>query len=423
MFLLYDLINVIFILVYLPVFLLKKKMHPGFARRWGFYPETARFADPVWIHAVSVGEMVNMRQLFLGLVSCAPETQYVFSTVTPTGNRIAGTLARTNDAVTYLPLDLSFIVNSVLDRIRPRLFIIAETEFWPNLLSSLHSRGVPVIIVNGRISDRSIAGYMRLRWLLAPLLRTVSLLCMQTQADADRVIMLGARPSAVKVTGNMKFDQRVPSSIKLEGDRKKQLGIQPGEKCFVAGSTHPGEESQVMEAFKKIAAQDARVRLVIAPRHPERSPEVAECVRQYGFEPVCISKIKAPSTLQSSVFIVDTIGELLSYYAIADVVFVGGSLIKHGGQNFIEPAFLGKPVILGPFLFNFKDIARQFLDREAVVLVRSPAELAQKVGEVLADGQKAADLVQRAQKLIQQNVGATERNLSFIKEFMRIKKT
>ena len=423
MFILYDLINLIFIVVYLPVFLLKKKMHPGFARRFGFYPKTALFSRPVWIHAVSVGEMVNMRQLFSGLSASFPDTQYVFSTVTPTGNRIASGLARTNDAITYLPLDLSFVVRSVLNRIRPRLFIIAETEFWPNLLSGLYRRGVPVIIVNGRISDRSIAGYMRLRWLLAPLLRTIALLCMQTQADADRVIMLGARPAAVKVTGNMKFDQRVPASLKQDDRRKKRLGIQPGEKCFIAGSTHPGEESQVMAAYKSLVAQNPRVRLVIAPRHPERSTAVEACVRQYGFEPACISKMNTPSASPSGVFIVDTIGELLSYYAIADVVFVGGSLVRHGGQNFLEPASLGKPVIVGPSLHNFKDIARQFLDRQAVVLVHNAEELARAVTLLLIDGRKAADVVQRAQQLIQQNVGATERNLSYIKDFMRSGKT
>jgi 3-deoxy-D-manno-octulosonic-acid transferase len=423
MFIFYDLINLLFIIMYLPVFLVKRKMHPCFSRRLGQYPKGLVFSRPVWIHAVSVGEMVNMRQLFLGLSAEFAAEQYVFSTVTPTGNKIAAGLARKNDVVTYLPLDLSGIVNSVLDRIQPRLFIIAETEFWPNLLTALHSRTVPVIIVNGRISDKAVAGYRRIRWIIAPLLQRVSLFCMQSRADADRVISLGARPDTVKVTGNMKFDQRVPASLKQDSRRKEQLGIQPGEQCLVAGSTHPGEETQLMRAFTQIAAKNPRVRLIIAPRHPERSAEVEACVRRHGFEPVRISKMTAPAAPQSGVFIVDTIGVLLSYYAIADVVFVGGSLIPHGGQNFLEPAFLNKPVVFGPSLFNFRDIARQFLDQRAAVLVNSADELAMAVETLLADRQKASDLVRAAQGLIQQNLGATERNLSYIKEFMRTGKS
>lgn len=417
---LYDLINFIFIVIYLPVFILRGKFHPGFGRRLGIYPaDGRRFLHPVWIHAVSVGEMVNMRRFFQGLCADFPDEQYVFSTVTPTGNSIAAKLARPQDVVTYLPLDLSFVVNGVLKRVGPRLFIIAETEFWPNLLSALHNRGVPVAIVNGRISDRAASGYRKVRWLVAPLLSRISLFCMQSRQDADRVISLGARPETVKVTGNMKFDQPVPASLQQDCRRRERLGIGADEKCMVAGSTHHGEETQVLQAFSQIAANDPRVRLVIAPRHPARAPQVEACVRSHGFVPVRVSAMTAPRARRDCVFIVDTIGELLSYYAIADVVFVGGSLVSHGGQNFLEPAFLAKPVIVGPSLFNFRDIARQFLDQGAAVMVRNAGELSNAVRTLLADERKAAELVRQATRLIQENRGATERNLSYIKEFMR----
>ncbi|HOU35835.1 MAG TPA: glycosyltransferase N-terminal domain-containing protein, partial [Candidatus Omnitrophota bacterium] len=194
--------------------MLRGKFHPGFSRRLGIYPASGRrFSRPIWIHAVSVGETVNMRRFFQGLCAEFPGEQYVLSTVTPTGNSIAAKFARPQDIVTYLPLDLSFIVNSVLERVGPRLFIIAETEFWPNLLSALHNRGVPVVIVNGRISDKAASGYRKVRWLIAPLLSRISLFCMQSSQDAERVISLGARPETVKVTGNMKFDQPVPDSL------------------------------------------------------------------------------------------------------------------------------------------------------------------------------------------------------------------
>ncbi|MDD4940701.1 MAG: 3-deoxy-D-manno-octulosonic acid transferase [Candidatus Omnitrophica bacterium] len=419
MFIFYDLINLLLIILYLPAFLFKKKMHPGFSRRLGRYPAGLIFSDPVWIHAVSVGEMVNMRRLFQGLSAEFPAAQYVFSTVTPTGNSIAAKLARPQDAVTYLPLDLSFIVQRVLGRIRPRLFIIAETEFWPNLLSALHSRRVPVIIVNGRISDKAAKGYRLVRWVIAPLLRRISLFCMQSQRDADRVISLGARPDAVRVTGNMKYDQPVPAALQQDAGRKERLGIRPGEQCIVAGSTHRGEEMQVLRAFSLIARKNSRVRLIIVPRHPERSGEVESCVRRAGFEPVRVSRMTAPPVPERAVFIVDMIGELLSYYAIADAVFVGGSLIPHGGQNFLEPAFLDKPVIVGPSLFNFRDIARQFLDEKAAVLVRDCGELASAVEALLADGKQAAELVRAARSLIRRNAGATDRTLACIKEFVR----
>jgi 3-deoxy-D-manno-octulosonic-acid transferase len=418
MVILYDLVNVLFIIISLPVFLFKKKMHPGFDRRLGVYPRTLEFRRPVWIHAVSVGEMVNMRRLFQGLCSFSPGSQFVFSTVTPTGNKIARSIARAQDFVTYLPLDISCIVNKVLNRVRPRVFIVAETEIWPNVLLALHRRGIPVIIVNGRISDKAISGYRKVRWLIAPLLRGVSIWCMQSEVDAQRIISLGARPETVKVTGNMKFDQHVVTSVAEGQELKRKLGLGREDECIVAGSTHPGEESQVMQAFQQVAAGSTSVRLLIAPRHPQRSLEVAECVRKYGFEPQLISRLNGPSPSGARVFIIDTIGELLSYYAIADVVFVGGSLIKHGGQNFLEPAFLGKPVIVGPSLHNFRDISRQFLCERAAVLVHNANELAHWMQVLLTDRQQAAGFVSRSQNIIARNLGATDRNISYIKEFM-----
>ncbi|HQJ14997.1 MAG TPA: 3-deoxy-D-manno-octulosonic acid transferase [Candidatus Omnitrophota bacterium] len=404
--------------------MLRGKFHPGFSRRLGIYPASGRrFSRPIWIHAVSVGETVNMRRFFQGLCAEFPGEQYVLSTVTPTGNSIAAKFARPQDIVTYLPLDLSFIVNSVLERVGPRLFIIAETEFWPNLLSALHNRGVPVVIVNGRISDKAASGYRKVRWLIAPLLSRISLFCMQSSQDAERVISLGARPETVKVTGNMKFDQPVPDSLQQDTRIRERLGIRADEKCLVAGSTHPGEETQVMQAFSQIARNDSRVRLIIAPRHPARAPEVEACVRRHGFVPVRVSAMASPQSRKECVFIVDTIGELLSYYAVSDVVFVGGSLVSHGGQNFLEPAFLAKPVIVGPSLFNFRDIARQFLDQGAAVMVGNAGELSNAVRTLLADERKAAELVRQASRLIQENRGATERNLSYIKEFIRIEKS
>jgi 3-deoxy-D-manno-octulosonic-acid transferase len=419
----YNLINILLIAIYLPIFVFKKKTHRGFSMRLGILPKGVAFYRPVWIHAVSVGEMANMRQLVAGLAGSIPDKQFVFSTVTPTGNKIALSIARKQDAVIFLPLDLSWIVNSVLERIQPSLFVIAETEFWPNMICALYRRRVPVIVVNGRISDRSVAGYSRIRWLIAPLLRKVTLFCMQTQADAQRIISLGADPGSVKVTGNMKFDQRAAVSLEHRERLQKQLNIGPDEKLLVAGSTHPGEEDHVVSAYLKIISQYPFVRLIIAPRHPERAADLEKTIRRYGLEPVRISGLKTSAPPGRCVFILDTIGVLVSYYSLADVVFVGGSLVKHGGQNFLEPAFLGKPVILGPHLFNFRDIARQFLDQRAAIMVRSADELSMAVSTLLTDKTQADALVQRAQELIRRNQGATERNAAYIKEYALMKKS
>jgi len=242
---------------------------------------------------------------------------------------------------------------------------------------------------------------------------------MQSQHDADLIISLGARPETVKVTGNMKFDQTIAVSLKQDCYLRERLGIKPDEKCLVAGSTHPKEEAIVLEAFSMALQKYPRLRMIIAPRHPQRASEVEVCVRSYGFVPVRVSQAPACKAHKACVFIVDTIGELMSFYALADVVFVGGSLVNHGGQNFLEPAFLGKPVVVGPSLFNFRDIARQFFEQKAAIMVNNARELAETVESLLVDKNKALSMTQRAQALIQSNRGATERNLGYIKDLMR----
>ncbi|MCX5703052.1 MAG: 3-deoxy-D-manno-octulosonic acid transferase, partial [Candidatus Omnitrophica bacterium] len=352
MFIIYDFIFLVFTLIYLPIYLLRKKFHPGFLTRLGILPGNLSLDRPIWIHAVSVGEAMAIKGLLEGLRKVSNKN-FVISTVTNTGNKIAQGLAGGGDFVTYLPLDFSFIVRSVINRINPSVFVIAETEIWPNLISYLSRKKIPVITVNGRISDASFKGYLSIKFLLKPILEKVTLFCVQSERDAQRLSCLGVSQDKIRITGNMKFDIK---GHKIEGlaDYRLKLKLGPQDKLLVAGSTHPGEEELILEAYKDLCRDFGDLKLVIAPRHPQRCKEVAKIVSRAGFRSVFISSLPAqcPSCMTSPVFLLDTVGQLVSFYALADIVFVGGSLVKKGGHNILEPASCAKPILFGPYMFN-----------------------------------------------------------------------
>jgi len=410
----------------------------------GILPRYLSLVNPIWIHAVSVGEAMAVRGLFSGLAKAYADKKFIISTVTSTGNKIAKSIARDNDLVTYLPLDFSFIVRKVIDKANPGLFIIAETEIWPNLISYLYKRNIPVVVVNGRISDNSFKGYMLIKFLLRPILNKVALFCVQTERDAQRLLKLGVYEDKVKVTGNMKFDIKdytdskktcLPEQVRDYTDLKQKLGLEVKGKLFVSASTHPGEEEIILKVYKDLLRDYSSLRLLIAPRHPERAKEVEKTVLKNGFRPFRISQLNGqtgkwfdrltiPRTIPSevegrangqTVFILDTIGQLMNYYAISDIVFVGGSLVKKGGHNILEPASLGRPVLFGPHMFNFRDIAELFLKNQAAILVHNQKELREKIKDLLSNSSLATQFCQRAQELILGNQGATQKNAGLIK--------
>lgn len=395
--------------------------------RLGIFPEKLRkeFYEkrPIWLHTVSVGEALALRGLLECLHREYPGKQILISTVTPTGNRIARSLAGEKDAVIYLPLDISFIVNHVLSFIEPSLFIIAETEIWPNLIRSLRKRNVPIIVVNARISDGSYKGYRLIKFCLAHILHKISLFCVQTETDYVRLLSLGVEKEKIKLTGNMKFDTSTTLSVNgLKAgytDYRLKTGLNDNDKLLVAGSTHPGEEEIILKAYKGLSAEFPNLRLLIAPRHPERSREIERLALNYGFTAVFISALQpaACGLRPAAVFILDTIGQLISFYAIADIVFVGGSLIKKGGHNILEPAVFAKPVLFGPWVFNFRDITSLFLKHKASLLVRNEGELKEAIKNLLHNPAAAEELGRRAKDLILQNQGATKRNLECIKNY------
>lgn len=414
---LYDFVFLLCVLFYLPIYLFKRKFHYDFSSRLGVLPKVLELNRPIWIHAVSVGEAMAIRGILDGLRLTFPEKRFVISTVTPTGNKVVKGIAGPNDFITYLPLDFSFIVKKVIDKINPALFIIAETEIWPNLISYLNKKHIPIAIVNARVSDSSFKGYLAIKYLLKPVLSKVNLFCAQTERDSARFLRLGVNPESLHVTGNLKFDLK--AELKKEDlGLKRKLGLKPENKLLVAGSTHREEEAMVLNAYKELLSEFNGLRLLIAPRHPERASEIADLVVSSGFKPLRISKLAQVDDnpkQENSVFILDTVGDLVAFYALADIVFVGGSLVNKGGHNILEPAALGKPVLFGPHMFNFKDITDLFLKNNACIMVIDQAQLKNGIRDLLVIPEKRQALGEKGLSLTLRNQGATKRTLEYLK--------
>jgi len=421
MFIIYDLIFLVFAIFYLPLYFFRGKIKTGFLRRLGILPKALNLGRPIWIHAVSVGEAAAVRGLVNQLRQSYPDKKLVISTVTATGNKIAQGLIRDGDFLTYLPLDFSFIVRRVLKKINPCLFIIAETEIWPNLITSLSKQQIPVVTVNGRISDSSYGGYRLIKFFIRPILRMVGQFCVQSDLDAQRLASLGVDQQKIQVTGNVKFDINLSPAVSPEVTvYRNKLWLAQEDKLLVCGSTHPKEEERILAAYCELLAGFPRLKLLIAPRHPERSRQVSRIALDYGLMPVFVSNIaqSCPTCISKPVFILDLIGELMNYYSAADIVFVGGSLVKKGGHNILEPASFKKPVIFGPHMFNFRQISELFLGKQAALMVSDSRQLAGAIKAVLESNLLAKGLGQRAYDLIADNRGATDKNTQIIKKWL-----
>ncbi len=429
MLILYDFIFLIFTLIYLPVYLFKGKFHRGFLRRLGFLPKGLDLDRPIWIHAVSVGEAVAVKGLVEELRRSFPDKKFVISTVTATGNKIASRVAGEGDFVTYLPLDFRFIVKSVLGQIKPCLFVIAETEIWPNLIHLLYNKKIPAVTVNGRISDSSFKGYLAIKFLLKSVLNKITLFCVQSERDAQRLSRLGVAGNKIKITGNMKFDS---AGFKIDTSElikcRANLSLSPSQRLWVCGSTHKGEEEKVLGVYKGLQSKFLGLKLLIAPRHPERAREIEKLTEKYGFKAERISQLASlpvsqlnrptgqPAN-QPTVFILDTIGQLVHNYAVADIVFMGGSLVNKGGHNVLEPAFLEKPILFGPHMSNFRDIADLLLENNAAIMVQDQRALQQNLEELLSDPRRCLELGSRARQVILENQGATHRNAQLLTQY------
>jgi len=389
-------------------------LHADFGERFGRYSEDKQKAlvassGAIWIQAVSVGEVATCKVLVDKLRVRFPNKKMVLSTITKTGNDFAKKLFQSDVVIIYFPLDLSWIVRKAVSLVNPSLYIMIETEIWPNMIKEVSRRGIPSAIVNGRISDRSFGKYKLVKPFLSDIMRKIGIFCMQSSQDAERIKELGAPDEKVKITGNMKFDADVSADVVRSGELKRSMGMADGDMLLVAGSTHNGEEMIILEAFKKLSEEFPRLKLLIAPRHIDRAGEVKDTAKSVGFDPALVSSIR-----NTDVFILDTIGKLRDIYSIATVVFIGGSLVPHGGQNPIEPAALGKPVIFGPHMFNFREITAVLLENAAAILVKESEGLFSSIKMLLNDNKKCSEMSKNAALAIAGKRGVTDRNIEEI---------
>lgn len=377
---------------------------------------------PIWIHAVSVGETIAVKPLIAGIRSRYPGVPIVVSNMTETGRSVARGIKEV-DGCLYFPFDYRFATRRLLQQVNPQLIVVAETEIWPNFFRSARTLGIPAIIVNGRISDRSYGRYRRFRRFFRPVLADIAALCMQSDEDARRVTAIGADGAKVFVTRNLKFD--IPACNISENrlmEMRAAYALDPACSVITAGSTHPGEEALVLDAFDAIGRSGHGALLVLVPRHPERAGEVAALLteRRLTFQRRSQLTADSPAVTAGGVLLVDTIGELMNLYTAADIVFVGGSLVPVGGHNLLEPASLGRPVLFGEYLSNFREIAAQVLDYGAGFRVSGAEELATVCSALLADQARRNFMGENGRRLLREQGGATALNLAVVDQFLRV---
>jgi 3-deoxy-D-manno-octulosonic-acid transferase len=375
----------------------------------------------LWLHAVSVGELIAATPLIHRLEAADPQLPIVLSTTTDTGQQLAAQRfpAPKKDAarVFYYPLDFAFAVRRVLSQVRPRALILMESELWPRMIVEAHRRRIPIIVVNARISDRSLPRYRALRWLWRPLLRRVTLILAQSEQDAERFRAIGAPAAAVRVTGNLKFDLHASADTPLIHSLREHLP--PGVPVCVAGSTLAGEEEAMLAAFQQLVVQGLPLVLILAPRHPQRFDAVRSLLAASSLPWVARSQwSERPAALAiGKVFLLDSIGELASVYSLASVAFIGGSLVDRGGHNPLEAAQFGVPVVTGPFMQNFRGIHAELLAEHAAVVAEAKT-LTATLRRLLTDG-TAPTMGERARTVFVRNAGATERCTQAILEILR----
>ena len=396
----------------------------AFGERFGFLPTTAQqmlSGQPViWLHAVSVGEVIASRPLLKGLQRQYPEHRLLLSVTTETGRGVAeqDSLA---DVVTYFPFDIHFAVCRLLDAANPQAIIVMETEIWPVFTLEAERRNIPLLLANGRISARSFPRYQRFAWFFRPVLQRFNGLGMQSKADLGRILAIGAPPSRSKVLGNLKYD--IPCSPVTDDERlqlRQKYLIPANLAVFCIGSTHPGEEEQILAVYQELLKQFAHLLLVLVPRHPERTGEVETLINGLGLPVVRRSELNQLSSDCHSgmVLLVDTVGELMKLYALSDLAYVGGSLVPTGGHNLLEPASRGIPIIFGPHMDNFQEITVLTLEYGAGVQVADQQELLDAAADFLTTTELRHVVGSNGLKLMRDSGGAVERHLVMLKEVL-----
>jgi len=408
------------VLLYQMVFQAKNRR--GWKQRFGFVPVRYGVRPAIWIHAVSLGE-VNLTRVFVEQIRRRlPGFELLVSTTTDTGYARACALYGPENVFRF-PLDFSWCMRRAIRRVRPSVIVLVELEVWHNLSALARAHGIPVVVINGRLSEKSFSRYRRVGWLVRPMFESLAFAAVQDQVSAERFKAIGVPADRVVVTGSMKFDTaQVADGIEGAESLAALLGVTDSVKLWVAGQTGPGEESIVLEAHRRVLREVPEARLAIVPRKPERFDEAASLIAKAGFRPVRRSRMTAEGAREAlaedEVILGDTLGELRKFYSIAEIAFVGRSLVPMGGSDMMEAAGLAKPVIVGPYTANFAEPVRLLLAAEGAMVVHDGEELAETLIRLFQDPARAATMGKRGQETIRSNQGASKRTVDMVCELL-----
>jgi 3-deoxy-D-manno-octulosonic-acid transferase len=429
MYFIYSLLLTLGVLLLAPLFLIRRgKYTEGLKQRLGYLPDLALPDRPViWLHCVSVGETQAARPLARALREAFPQYALVVSTTTRTGQSLAQkAFAGEAAAVFYFPFDWAWCVRRTLNRVKPAAVLIMETELWPNFLRLCRAQDIPVVIVNGRLSAKSVRGYRWIKGFISRVVNGLTAALMHAQEDAERIESLGLAASRIKITGNIKYDLApAPNERELAEALRKRFALAPGRPLLVAASTHAPEESIALQAFHLLREDAPAARLLIVPRHPERFGEVAALLEKSGLHWARRSAAATPQDRAADVILLDTIGELKAVYSLATVVFIGGSIAANGGHNILEPALARACVVTGPHTFNFASIVNDFLAADALAQLQEtpedgwPGQLAQVWRELLRDEKRREELAANALTVLERNRGATASTINHLAKILR----
>lgn len=427
MYWIYNTILLFYWIGLIPVLLYRMLVKKGFYERlkpsMGFMTPTLqeRLGDRqvIWIHAASVGEIVAASPIVKNIQKEFPQAAVLISVVTNVGYSMAEQILPDASGIIFFPIDRPFLIRRMLRQFKPVGILLVETELWPNFLRIAKEQQIPVMMINGRISSRSRARYLRIKTFVASMLETIDRFCMQSNIAADYITELGADPNKVTVTGNTKYDQIYAIVTEKEKeDLLTQFGFHGHFPIIIAGSTHKGEEEIIIEAFKGLLQYFPNARLLLAPRQIKRGHDIVTLCESFGIQAVCRSTMERLVGESTSVVVLDTIGELGRLYSLGDIIFVGGSLVPVGGHNILEPAAHGKPILVGPYMANFTEIYQLLSGRGACTMVHSVKELQEECLLLLENEQIRIERGRYALEIVAENQGATERNVQEFRQLM-----
>jgi len=423
---LYNILLTFFLLLAIPYVLLlgllQKRFRKSLPQRMGFF-QSSSFKRPVWVHAASVGEVRCSIPLLRKIKKEFAHSKIILTTMTSTGNETAKTYLPEADQVLFIPIDHPLVIRRAIEKIQPSLLLIAETELWPNLLRACGKKGIPIVLFNGRISQKSFRRYLFFKFFFKECLKYISRFLMQTEEDRNRIIEMGGEPQKSKAVGNLKFDQAFPSfTSEAISEMVKSLGLRGNENILIAGSTHSGEEEILVSLYKELKKIDPHLVLILAPRHLERMEEVEKILKKeflpWQRKTSFLLRGGGPDQEQSRIILLDTMGELIGLYSLGTLVFVGGSLVPVGGHNPLEPLLFRKCVLFGPHMFNFLEISNRLIEMGGAIQVSGKEDLLSQTKRLLLDKEEQKEIGEKGYRFLQKHQGATERVFDEIRPFL-----